>query len=684
MISFKFRFPVFFLRSLGVILLTTSLYHPGAASASDTMAGDPRDFAIDCGVSMGPIDAYDGGRRPAVAAHFSGLIVAVDGGASTPTDPDIWYRIGTLDGPARKVTWGAPNRAGMVGYNPSVVISKEGYVIVAYSDQQTKNGTELYYRVGKIDTYGTQEQTIHWLTPSMYWDLGFNQTMAINDNGVIVGVHESALQSDGMYYWVGRLADPVGGRFHIEWQVLQGTYFDTGIDPAIAINNRNEVVAVYQVPNESLLDYRRGVINGGVIEFAESWRDYEPGRQPGVILLDSGQVMEVYVHGGLLTRTGRLSGSDPREIHWTPTVIQVRRDSVDDAALAFNGTYAIIPFQDSGFQYSVAEFCQSGPALCDLEISAENFVDIGRDPAIAAHTSGLVIEFHASAFITSKMIYRVGTIDETRAHVNWGVSRDADVAGFKPTVAITREGYVILAYSSQSNKILSDLFYRIGKIDPDGGRDQAIEWLRPAVNWDAGFHHSMAINDSGVVVQVHEAGRGGDGIYYRVGKLVINPGNDDYRIAWYGQWGNRYDTGINPAIAINNRNEVVAVHQVSNESLLHYRRGVVNGGVIEFGESMRYDNHAELPAVALLDSGLVVEVHSLGGLITRTGRLRPDNSAEIEWAEPLKAVGDSKITNVSVGISAGDAVIQYDAWRSQDAYEHGVYSAFAKLCEPEA
>jgi hypothetical protein len=136
--------------------------------------------------------------------------------------------------------------------------------------------------------------------------------------------------------------------------------------------------------------------------------------------------------------------------------------------------------------------------------------------------------------------------------------------------------------------------------------------------------------------------------------------------------GNRYDTGINPAITINNRNEVVAVHQVPNESLLHYRRGIVNGGVIEFSDSRRYDNYAEHPAVALLDSGLVIEAHSKGGLITRIGRLSPANRWEIEWSEPIKQIGDHPdtwgrpawfVNNPSLGISGNEVLINYDIAR---------------------
>jgi hypothetical protein len=162
-----------------------------------------------------------------------------------------------------------------------------------------------------------------------------------------------------------------------------------------------------------------------------------------------------------------------------------------------------------------------------------------------------------------------------------------------------------------------------------------------------------------VIVGVHETGHASTGIYYRVGHLR-NPAGGDYTIQWdSGQYGIQYDDGINPHIAINNLNQVVAVHQVPGETLLHYRRGTVSGGTIHFGGSRRYDNHAERPAVALLDSGVVLQVHSLGGLIVRTGMLSLSNTEEIEWGEPAKVVPDGGAEYPAVATDGTQVVTTY-------------------------
>jgi len=283
----------------------------------------------------------------------------------------------------------------------------------------------------------------------------------------------------------------------------------------------------------------------------------------------------------------------------------------------------------------------------------------GLRESVAVHSSGLILEFHESQLVNESILYRLGQFAGTG--VIWSESHASGANGYWPTVAISKEGYVIMVHSNQSGKNGADLYYQVGRINPYAGPiQQTITWLTDFIHWDAGLNSSIAINDNGVIVGVHEAGRGGDGLYYRVGHLR-NPAGGDYTIQWDSTpWGVRYDTGVNPSIALNNLNEVVQAHQVPGETLLHYRRGtVVSGGTINFGESRRYDTHATQPEVALLDSGLVLEFHTLGGLISRTGRLSLSNAQEIEWDEPVKLDDYQHIATPAVAATGTFAIATY-------------------------
>jgi hypothetical protein len=292
---------------------------------------------------------------------------------------------------------------------------------------------------------------------------------------------------------------------------------------------------------------------------------------------------------------------------------------------------------------------------CAPQFGPDEQYDTGAQTDVAAHPSGLVVEFHKShPTHTDQIWYKVGKFDGEK--MTWGESKLMGETGYWPAVALSKEGYVIVVHADRGVKSSSQLYYHVGKIDPNGDHNQSITWLTDSIHWDRGFHSSIAINDSGVIVGVHETGHASTGLYYRVGRLT-NPASADFTIQWdSGQWGRHYDEGINPHIAINNLNQVVQAHQVPGESLLHYRRGTVNGGTIQFGESRRYDNHAEQPAVALLDNGLVLEVHSLGGLIFRTGMLTPWDQEGILWEEPSKLSEDPDIEYPALAATGNYAV----------------------------
>jgi hypothetical protein len=305
---------------------------------------------------------------------------------------------------------------------------------------------------------------------------------------------------------------------------------------------------------------------------------------------------------------------------------------------SYEGTFGVLggANQSAGDLLGSANFqlvVSVGVAPQTLQWSPGQKYDDGVDSSVAVHPSGLVLEVHQSHAVGSFDIwYHVGMLNGTS--VTWGGSQSLGASeGSWPTIAISKEGYVILVRSSGQFKSGSELRYQVGKIDPYGGINQSITWLHYG-NWDAGFHSSIAINDNGIIVGVHETGHSSSGLYYRVGHLT-DPAAGNYAITWdSGVYGVHYDDGINPHIGLNNRNEVVEVHQVTGESLLHYRRGTVSGGTINFARSERYDDNADRPAVALLDSGLVVELHA--GVYARTGQLSPSNPAGIEWSDSVK------------------------------------------------
>ena len=94
-----------------------------------------------------------------------------------------------------------------------------------------------------------------------------------------------------------------------------------------------------------------------------------------------------------------------------------------------------------------------------------------------------------------------------------------NLRAYRPSAAITKGGQVIIVWSTcaagEQAKVCCGT--EVGQVDPNGGANQRI--LRPTLpdTWDAGFNSSIAVNDNGLVVGVHESGTNGTGLYYRIG-----------------------------------------------------------------------------------------------------------------------------------------------------------------------
>jgi hypothetical protein len=146
-------------------------------------------------------------------------------------------------------------------------------------------------------------------------------------------------------------------------------------------------------------------------------------------------------------------------------------------------------------------------------------------------------------------------------------------------------------------------------------------------SYDTGYHGSISINRQGVIAEAHE---GGKSLFYRLGHLT-KPAGGDFTITWdTGKNGVKYDTGVDPQVSINDSYQLVDVHGVRNESLLHHIRASVHSNFIDFSsDHPRYDNNAVRPGVVLRDDDALVEVHQSGYRAHyRTGELAA-NSARI-------------------------------------------------------
>jgi hypothetical protein len=99
---------------------------------------------------------------------------------------------------------------------------------------------------------------------------------------------------------------------------------------------------------------------------------------------------------------------------------------------------------------------------CDPNFGSISALGGGIQPSVAAHSSGLVLEFHHSEdrIIDHTLWYHVGKRNGNS--VTWGRSQNSPgTIGFWPAVTLSKEGYVILVISDSSLKNGSTLYCSI-------------------------------------------------------------------------------------------------------------------------------------------------------------------------------------------------------------------------------
>ena len=301
----------------------------------------------------------------------------------------------------------------------------------------------------------------------------------------------------------------------------------------------------------------------------------------------------------------------------------------------------------------------------------DNF-DTGEESFVAMNASGFLVEVHASPNGTG-LYYHLGQLNMQNGAVQWGPSRRFASTGAWPAVAIDSHGLVVITRSDAAFNCCSYLNYWVGSVDINGGVQQRIYFRSSQIEYDRGFHNGLSMNDRDILVDTHESGNGGSGIYYRLGVVTT-----DYQIEWLsGKSGQRYDDGVDTRVALNLKGDVVEVHRVSGETLLHYTRGTINTnqGKIYFNDKPRYENRGSKPSVAMRDNGYLIGTENYQQRpYYRTGTLSTTQPGRVDWtdrAEMLQRSFDTG-TNTSVAVNAIWAITTFE-------YDGNLYYTTAKL-----
>lgn len=225
---------------------------------------------------FGLAEKYDSGRSCSVANNTAIAVEVHNSEASS----DMWYHVGNINGAT--VQWGG-SKSYSNGYNPSIAINNNNIVVEVHETSNIITNS-MYCKVGSVNG-----NSIDWGDDSKY-DSGKQPSVAINDNGVVVEVHKSQ-GANTLWYRVGQ----INGK-KIDWG--DSHKYDDGVNPSVSLNNNGVVVEVHKSQGGNTLWYRVGQINGKSINWGGS-HQYQDGITPSVAITDDGTVIEIHESQGL-------------------------------------------------------------------------------------------------------------------------------------------------------------------------------------------------------------------------------------------------------------------------------------------------------------------------------------------------------------------------------------------------
>jgi hypothetical protein len=211
--------------------------------------------------------------------------------------------------------------------------------------------------------------------------------------------------------------------------------------------------------------------------------------------------------------------------------------------------------------------------------------------------------------------------------------------GYHPSVSMNSDGLVVEVHDNHPAWLAgSELFYKIGTVNPSGGENQEVNWSGYWIRFDAGRFPQVAINDSRMLVEVHESqDLTSNKLYYRTGHILGE--YPRFIVIWdSGDRGIEYNSGRRPHITLDNAGNVVEVHQESKDKNLHYRRGHLNNSGTRIDWSAAPSNGRYVtgngtdPAVSLANNGFVLETDTnFSNVAYDGGNVNFGTSNVIDW-----------------------------------------------------
>jgi len=266
----------------------------------------------------------------------------------------------------------------------------------------------------------------------------------------------------------------------------------------------------------------------------------------------------------------------------------------------------------------------------NFELSVE--YDSGIDPAIAINVNKNVLEVHRSSIFSNLLWYHTGVTDQM--NVNWNGSVSYDI-GCDPSIALNDDNVAVEIHRSPMQSTSGSwvkygwiwlykfdtyykTWYHVGLLN-----NGTVSW-GGSVNYGNGEEPDIAMNNAKICVEVH---RSDANLYSKVG--IINANSKSINFGDNSQFA----SGYAPEVAVNNKNEVIAIYHDANSNL-YCQVGIINSGskTIAWGVAKSYGK-GNRGDIALTDKGDVIETHVLSGEMYKIVGTLNSSSKSVVWGK---------------------------------------------------
>ncbi|WP_196894331.1 hypothetical protein [Aureivirga marina] len=257
--------------------------------------------------------------------------------------------------------------------------------------------------------------------------------------------------------------------------------------------------------------------------------------------------------------------------------------------------------------------------ISEVVFSSAKSFDPSQRPTIAMNAKGQIISVHQSNGILNKLYYNNGILNSNNENIFWGSSHGYD-SGQWPIVAMNDNGVVVEIHET-SNVMNDFIWYHVGIWNENKMEFGSSHKLYKDDLYSQGAKPSITINNNNQVIVIYESyGSTPVSIHYNIGTVNLATKEID----WVQGKGieaisNQTHNPHFPKVTMNNSGDVLLVwyKNENNEEKTYYITGKQNGLSLVWNQAKVYGN-GSYPNTTLNDDGSVIEIHNVGNAICFT------------------------------------------------------------------